>query len=334
MFTEGTLHPELTSSLSGDAIDLYCHAVRHGAIESIHSLFGSIGMDSADAQAAVESLLVCRLLRVDQDGRLVPVDPEIAAASLISPMEWEIFRRRDEIVQIRERTDSVLTHYRDTRKAVWEPPVIEQIGGVEIRGLLEIERDACSTELLIANPNTDSASMLDNVLPMCLSLLGKGVTVRVLCQHGARADLPVRAKLKRFTDAGATVRTVSCLPRAAVIYDQSSAVLFTPQDRTELSGARVLHDDVVSFILDVFNQIWDAATPYDTSFDSGYCEVAGDMQQAIAQLMVQGFTDEVVARRLGMSIRACRRHIAALLRNLDASSRFQAGAQAARRNLI
>ena len=59
--------------------------------------------------------------------------------------------------------------------------------------------------------------------------------------------------------------------------------------------------------------------------------VGQDLQQAIARLMAQGLTDEVVARRLGMSVRTCRRHIAAMLQNLDAVSRFQAGVQAASR---
>jgi DNA-binding NarL/FixJ family response regulator len=50
--------------------------------------------------------------------------------------------------------------------------------------------------------------------------------------------------------------------------------------------------------------------------------------------MAQGFTDEAVARKLGMSVRTCRRHIAALMGSLDAVSRFQAGVRAANTTLI
>jgi DNA-binding CsgD family transcriptional regulator/sugar-specific transcriptional regulator TrmB len=322
--------------LDGQAVDVYCYAVRRGAVESVDRLAADLDLSMVDATEAIDSLKMFRLLRKDHgtQGRLLPVDPEIAAASLISPMEREIYNRRDLIFKIRERIDTVVTHYRDTRKAVSAPSVVEQVDGLEIRGLLQVTRDECRSEVLIAHPNADSTGLLDDLLPVCLAVLNRGVSVRIICQHGARADLPMRAKLKKFRDAGAAVRTVSCLPRAAVIFDRSSAVLCHPQSGDEVAGARVVHEDVVGFVLDVFNQTWDAATPYDSADECGYCEVADDMQHAIAQLMVQGFTDEVVARRLGMSIRACRRHIAGLLRNLDAVSRFQAGAQAVRKGLI
>lgn len=35
--------------------------------------------------------------------------------------------------------------------------------------------------------------------------------------------------------------------------------------------------------------------------------------------------DEMIARRLGMSLRTCRKHIAESMETLGASSRFQAG---------
>jgi DNA-binding NarL/FixJ family response regulator len=101
----------------------------------------------------------------------------------------------------------------------------------------------------------------------------------------------------------------------------------------EMTASRVRDDSVVAFLLDLFNNVWDAATPLDC-FDSGYAEVADDLQRTIAGLMAKGFTDEVVARKLGMSVRTCRRHIAALMRDLGAVSRFQAGGQATRRGFV
>jgi DNA-binding NarL/FixJ family response regulator len=109
-------------------------------------------------------------------------------------------------------------------------------------------------------------------------------------------------------------------------------VLFGLSDG-ESSVARVHNQGVVQFLLDVFNHLWDAATPLEGA-ESGYANVADDLQQAVAALMARGYTDEVVARKLGMSVRTCRRHIAAMMRDLDAVSRFQAGVQAARRSLV
>lgn len=51
-------------------------------------------------------------------------------------------------------------------------------------------------------------------------------------------------------------------------------------------------------------------------------------------LMAQGLKDEVVARRLGLSLRTVRRRIAHLMAELDATTRFQAGIEAVRRGWL
>ncbi|MEU9130595.1 helix-turn-helix transcriptional regulator, partial [Kitasatospora sp. NPDC048540] len=45
----------------------------------------------------------------------------------------------------------------------------------------------------------------------------------------------------------------------------------------------------------------------------------------IMELLAAGLKDESIARRLGMSLRTTRRHIADIMEELDAASRFQAG---------
>ncbi|XVV00746.1 LuxR C-terminal-related transcriptional regulator [Actinosynnema sp. CA-248983] len=85
---------------------------------------------------------------------------------------------------------------------------------------------------------------------------------------------------------------------------------------------------MVRFVVDMFNQHWEDATPFSGAVP-GYAEAVDDLHRSIARLMASGLTDEGVARHLGMSVRTCRRHIAALLQNLNSVSRFQAGVQAA-----
>jgi DNA-binding NarL/FixJ family response regulator len=90
---------------------------------------------------------------------------------------------------------------------------------------------------------------------------------------------------------------------------------------------------VIQFLSDIFECIWSSALPY-TAAETGYQGVVDEIQKTIANLLADGFTDEVIARRLDMSLRTCRRHIAALLSNLNSVSRFQAGVQAAKGGLI
>lgn len=55
-----------------------------------------------------------------------------------------------------------------------------------------------------------------------------------------------------------------------------------------------------------------------------------DREWAVLRLLAQGYTDESVARTLGVSLRTARRVAAELMVRLGARSRFQAGLMAAR----
>jgi len=201
-----------------------------------------------------------------------------------------------------------------------------------VRGYLKVTSDGCQREVMMLQAGKQDTEEFDDFLQVCLQLLDRGITVRIVCQHRSRADLTTRMKIKRVADAGAEVRTTSHIPRTAVIFDRSLAVLLGA-GAGELTASRVGDGDLVQFLVDVFEHLWDGATSVDCH-DAGYAEVADDLQHTIAGLMARGYTDEVLARKLGMSVRTCRRHIAGLMRDLDAVSRFQAGVRAGRRQLV
>lgn len=330
------LAPRRMPAVGGEHVTVvYRYAVRKGAIEAIDAAAADLGIGVHEANDAVEHLVESRLLRTDGDAgrRFVPVDPEIAAASLVSSVEREIYQRRELIDQIRERIDMFRQDYVGSDVRASAPSSIEYlVGSMEVRGFLKVASDACRDEVLVLRPSMGDAEDTDELSQAYLPLLARGIALRIICQHRSRADLVTRMKMKKLADAGASVRTVSHIPRAAAVFDRSLAVLFGLSDG-ESGVARVSNQGVVQFLLDLFNHLWDAATPLEGA-ESGYANVADDLQQAIAGLMARGYTDEVVARKLGMSVRTCRRHIAALMRDLEAVSRFQAGVQAARRSWV
>ncbi|HEY7594363.1 MAG TPA: hypothetical protein VH969_14520 [Actinophytocola sp.] len=330
----GTLLPNGSASVLHEHIaNVYRYAARKGAIDAVETVAEDLELEVSAVTEAVERLLETRLLRAEDAGRLlVPVDPEVAAALLVSPMEREIYQRRELIARIHEWAEVFRRDYTRNGRPATELSSVERVGGaVEVGGYLKLAGDACREDVLVLRATND-AEGFDDFLPVCSSLLARGVAVRIICQHRTRADLVARMTLKGLIDSGAQVRTVSHVPRAAVVFDRSVAVLLGSADG-KTTASRVRDDDVVQFLLDVFNHLWDAATPLEC-FESGYADVADDLHQTIAGLMAKGFTDEVLARKLGMSVRTCRRHIAELMRNLDAVSRFQAGVQAARRSLV
>jgi DNA-binding CsgD family transcriptional regulator len=307
--------------------ELYRYAVCRGEIVSPERAAADLALPTGEVFAAVTRLVELHLLRTDgPTGRYLPMDPEVAATLLISPVERAMYQRRELADRLRDRIDAI------TRPAVEvSEPVgaIDSLEGVaEIRGLFKLAAEVCRDEMVVLRPGHDDDELLDELLAPCYSVLERSVSVRVVCPHRSRAGFASRAKAKRLIADGAEIRTLSQVPQAAVVFDRSLAVMFSFDEEGYPTARRVRDRNVVRFLLDMFGQLWDSATPFAAE-DTGYADAIDDLQQSVARLMAQGLTDEVVARRLGMSVRTCRRHIAALLQNLDAVSRFQAGVLAA-----
>lgn len=318
------------------AARVYRFALRKGTIDAIETVADDVGLDMADTRAAIDQLVACHLLNEQDNGTqlLTPVDPSVAAAVLVLPVEREIHRYRERIARIREGVEVFRPDYAATNapEAGW----VDQVTGErEVCGYLRVAADACRSEIMVLRSNRhdgEEFDYFDDFLRRCPNLSERGVRIRVICPHRSRADLITRIAINDLHTCGVTVRTVGHVPRAAVIVDRSLAVLLG-HTNGEATASRVRDAGVVHFLLDVFDHLWDVAAPLDAA-ESGYAEATDDLRQTIASLMANGLTDEVLARKLGMSVRSCRRHIAALLRDLDAVSRFQAGVRAAHRNLV
>lgn len=132
---------------------------------------------------------------------------------------------------------------------------------------------------------------------------------------------------------GAAVRTTRQPLLAFAVFDQGVAIVLDGTATTDRRAVVVRDRDVVNFISAIFEQVWEVASPYAAS-EAGYDGVTEEVQIAIANMLADGMTDEVVARRLGISVRACRRHIAVLFGRLNSVSRFQVGARAASAGLL
>jgi DNA-binding CsgD family transcriptional regulator len=308
--------------------DVYHYAVRHGVIDSFDTAAAELGLPAAELFSTITRLVELRLLRTDSGAgdRLVPVDPETAAGLLVTPIERSMYEQRGLADRLRDRIDAITRPPAGPAAPVGAIDSLE--GANEIRGLFKLASETCRDEVLIQRPSHPDEDLLDDLLDPCYAALGLGVGVRVVCPHRSRAGFDSRAKAKRLIEDGAEIRTLSYLPQAAVVFDRSLTVMISLPDSGEPSARLIRDREVVRYLVELFNQLWDGAAPF-TTVEPGYADVTDSLQQSIARLMAEGLTDDVVARRLGMSVRTCRRHIAALLRNLDSVSRFQAGVHAA-----
>jgi hypothetical protein len=327
------LQPEHPRALDEDVASVYFEALHKGHIGTAYDVAKELELDPCIVKDAIDQLTQLHLLRPEPGhiSNLVPVNPEIAAASLISPMETEIHHRRDLITGIRTQMHSLMHGYDEAQRSKKPSSSIEALPDeAAVRGSLHMAAEACHREVLSIEPSIPYwTASLDDTLARNLAMLERGVSMRMLYQHSARADLPTRGHIKKLIAAGASVRTTPQLPNHLVIFDGEIAFMSNPSETEPASSAVAARDiAVVGFLAKIFEHLWNSATPYSAS-DMGYQGATDEIHHAIVNLLAQGFTDEAVARKLGMSVRTCRRHIGALLQNLSAVSRFQAGIRAA-----
>jgi DNA-binding NarL/FixJ family response regulator len=133
--------------------------------------------------------------------------------------------------------------------------------------------------------------------------------------------------------AGVMMRTAIGLPYPVMVRDRS--VLYVPHPDPAHPRAdwleRVCNVVLARSLAVAFDTIWLLAGERP-----GPAAQRGvdPEQHAIVRVLSDGLTDEIAAGRLHMSRRTFARRVAATMDSLDASSRFQAGAQAARRGWV
>lgn len=153
----------------------------------------------------------------------------------------------------------------------------------------------------------------------------------------SRAIYPVRA-LNEAPDAlrtrarlGEQIRVISELPTRMFILGDAHAVLPEPLGFADEPRVHIRQRSVVAALTLWFEALWATATPVP-AFDTG--EARPDLRRFLLEQLVAGAQDEVIARKLGISLRTVRRRIAALMTELGVDTRFQAGVEAVRRGWI
>jgi DNA-binding CsgD family transcriptional regulator len=317
--------------LDDTAATVYAYAVRHGGLDAL-TCAARLGMSRDALRRVIDQLAAVCLLRPAPGGggRYAALDPEVAAASLISPLEAEIYQRHALITAIRAEMGPLRPHFVQGHQRAEPDSSVRTVGDTaELLGSLHVATERCREEVLtVRSRRTRRDAALDAELVRDLSSLERGVRIRVLYQHAARADLATRSHIRRITAAGAEVRTIDQVPTPFVVFDREVAFVTDPPGSLEIG-----HGSLAHLLGDVFDSLWRTGMSYRPD-DANYQQAANETQKTIARLLAEGLTDEVIARRLGVSARTCRRHIAALLRRLNAVSRFQAGALAAKRGLV
>jgi DNA-binding CsgD family transcriptional regulator len=131
---------------------------------------------------------------------------------------------------------------------------------------------------------------------------------------------------------GERFRFVTSVPFSALVVDETAAVVDTSLfDESGQGCALVRSRPMVLALAALADLFWDLGSPLPRT---GGARSAQARDRTILALLAAGAPDATIARQTGVSQRTVERRVRALMDQLGAGTRFQAGVQAARRGLI
>jgi DNA-binding CsgD family transcriptional regulator/DNA-binding IclR family transcriptional regulator len=274
-------------------------------------------------------------LVTSSDGRtLSAVNPSLAEMSSLGAEELELSARRVAIEARRTAIRQVAPVWMDEwRDAIRQEPVEVVTNPQGRKNVFMYFAEHCKRELLSVAPGRGPGSQADpQTRTANLHSLGRGVVTRALYQHVALRDRASRAYLRELAAHGARIRLAPSVPGRSLVVDREVAILPTPSAEPGTSPLAIVREpNIVAWIVSTFEQLWADAAPLDELVDHQQPEPEVDETRlAILRLMADGEKDEAISRRLSISVRTCRRHIADYMAQVGATSRFQAGVIASR----
>lgn len=317
-------YEQALSPLSEAELALYTFAVERADVGR-DELPQVDGMADEDFASAFESLAQRRLLLPvrGEDGRYTAAPPDAAVEALIRPVVQRARTARDAADRLRRELVPV---YESALERRLRQPLFEELPDVgSVRRALDRFAAEAQHEVLTSQPGGGrTEEVLQEAMGRTEAMLERGVRMRTLYQHTAQYNPGTAAYVEIVTGLGAEVRTLGEGFMRMIAFDGEIVVIEQKGDAK--AGLVVREPSVVSFAVAAFELMWLQADPFPVNLGRAQAiRVSDKTKEDIIRLLVQGESDKVIARRMGMTVRTCQRHIAKIMERIGAKSRVHAG---------
>jgi sugar-specific transcriptional regulator TrmB/DNA-binding CsgD family transcriptional regulator len=272
-----------------------------------------LGEERGAVVAAVARLAELELVELDPDGRPVAIDPDVAVPSLIR-------RRMRETTSELGRIASAwatLTRLREDRSGVEQTESVERIdtaSEVDER-IWSLARDAY--EILAIHPYTTHIRRTS--IPRYLDRLRDDVQWRTIIHRDCLTTPETIDYYTTLHRAGDRHRFTSDSIQQMIVIDRVAAFVPTIPNQSGVGALVIRQPGTVATLVDLFDQVWSRAADLEPE---AHPPLTGTQRQVL-DLLNRTDKDETAARRMGVSLRTYRRHVADLLAHFGATTRFQ-----------
>jgi DNA-binding CsgD family transcriptional regulator len=288
-----------------------------------------------DLDKSVARLSEMGLLRQGDGDTLMAVSPMLAEATVLGAEDLELGARRAAVEQRRDAIRRLVPDWNSALSTDIAESSVDVIDDqTKIANVLMHYADSVEQELLSVAPGRMASTRIDGRTRVAnVYSSRRGIKTRALYQHTALRDRATRAYLNELAGNGAKIRFAPSVPGRSLVIDRKVALLPIPTEDPGRHGLAIVREpNVIAWVVATFEQLWAEASPLEDVINKQeHDETELDQTRAaILRLMAEGEKDEAISRRLSISVRTCRRHIADYMAQVGATSRFQAGVIAAR----
>lgn len=279
-----------------------------------------------ELHAPFEQLHELGLVRLDPDKETwVAEDPALVHTRVVAPLTLQGAELLQESSRWTEAFATISQAWRRAPDTSERGPFRYLRGGQAINLFLTGLVPEAEEEVLTAQPQADrgGGEVEERVVGTERDLLERGVKILTLYQHSARRSAATREYVAAVTPLGAEVRTQDEFFNRMIVVDRRTAIIPSPDDRQTALAIR--EPTIVGYLVDVFMRSWERARPF-TSHEASVIKHIADEQRAMTmRMLIEGHSDPVSAKRLGVSPRTYAGYVADLKDEFDAETRFQLG---------
>ncbi|NNM47901.1 LuxR C-terminal-related transcriptional regulator [Knoellia koreensis] len=321
---------DLTDSALEQAVTrVFLAVVQHP--DPTRALLVAQGLETELVDRSLEVLSARGLVRLHGGGHIEVVPPDVSLPALA--MSYE--RRARETRSAAHELAQVFFHARASRRTQ-DTSAIQVLTSLDEVSSATSEAVATATEQIRSfrtmSPRTRAVidSPLHSHSAPTLGPDGTPLPCYAVFDPAILEADNILAVLRAREEGGELARFSNAVPFSAIIVDDTAAVVDLSEfDGTGYGSLFVRSRPAVLGLISLFDRLWELGHPLDQS-----AARASRHDQTILSMLATGVTDATIARQVGISQRTVERRVRALMDELGANTRFQAGVLAARRGLL
>lgn len=290
----------------------------------------NLGTSPGRIRHAVARLVDLGVLRKERHGQYRPVSPQTALSALVA-------RRRTEteaaFTAVWDSVDDLAGEYRAARLQEDPTGLVEVITGedeITLR-VAELMQSVRTHFWVLDRPPYLGEYTTELEEELTMDLLGRGVDIRSVYTPEALAHPDRFELITHLAHLGEQARILPALPFRLRIMDRRVALVALVPGRYDRIAV-VHRSGLLDALLELFDTYWQRAQSIVAAPATPDGPSAKDL--LLLKMLQAGYKDQAIARQLGTSSRTVTRRIATIAAGLGIDTRFQLGAEAAKRGWI